>query len=364
MAGLPAALLAWDGAAYVSNAEPGMIEQATRGISLAVLALCAVIQSSAVLAETVTLRMATWVPPMHHLHRTFTEWAAQIERASGGSLRIVLDEAPLAKAQGQYDLAKDGIADLAFPVLGYTPDRFTLTRGVELPFLSPSAEVGSRALWDWYLSDIAGKEFNDVKLITLFVHGPGILHSKSEVRTLDDLAGMKLRVGGGGVAIAQALGAVPFAMTATEAHQALLRGTTEGTLFPWEAIASYRLTGLAPYHLEIPGGLYTTAFAVVMNKARYESLAPEHKALLDRFGGAYGAAFIGRHWDDADRKSREEAKANGETVRTLVLAEVERWRAKTAFMDDAWVARMNERGLDGAALLDRLRAAVSKFEGM
>jgi len=341
-----------------------MIGNAIRIILLAVMVLAAMLHASAVMAETVTLRIATWVPPIHHLHRTFTEWAAQIERASGGSLKIVLDEAPLAKPQGQYDVAKNGIADLAFPVLGYTPDRFVVTRGVELPFLSPNAEIGSRALWDWYTHYVAGKEFNDVKVVTLFVHGPGILHSKKEVKTLEDLTGMKLRVGGGGVAIARALGAVPVAMTATEAHQALLRGTTEGTLFPWEAIASYRLTGLVTHHLDIPSGLYTTAFAVVMNKARYESLSPEHKALIDRFGGAYGAAFIGRHWDDADREAREEAKANGEIVQTLAPAELERWRARIAFMDEEWISRMNERGLNGAALLANLRDAVNKFEGM
>ncbi|MDP2620251.1 MAG: TRAP transporter substrate-binding protein [Hyphomicrobiales bacterium] len=341
-----------------------MIGNAIRTILLAVMVLAATAHSSMVSAETVTLRMATWVPPMHHLHQTFTEWAAQIERASGGSLKVVLDEAPLAKAQGQYELAKKGIADLAFPVLGYMPDRFAVTRGIELPFLSPSAEVGSQALWDWGTRNIADQEFNDVKLVTLFVHGPGMLHSKTRVRTHEDLAGMRLRVGGGGVAIARALGAVPVAMTAADAHQALLRGTTQGTLFPWEAVASYRLTGLVRYHLEIPGGLYTTVFAVVMNKARYESLAPEHKALIDRFGGGYGAAFIGRHWDEADRAAREEAKVNGEYIHTLAPEELKRWRAKIAFMDGEWIVDMTEQGHDAAALLDDLRKTVSKFQDM
>jgi TRAP-type C4-dicarboxylate transport system substrate-binding protein len=364
MASLPPRTIARHGRADLSKTEPGMIGNAIRSLFLVVIVLVAMIHSSTVVADTVSLRMATWVPPMHHLHRTFTEWVAQIERASGGSLKIFLDEAPLATPPGQYDLVKNGLADLAFHVLGYTPERFGVVRGVELPFMSPNAEIGSRALWDWYTRNVGNQEFKDVKVVTLFVHGPGILHTNKQVKTLEDLAGMKLRVGGGGVAIARALGAVPVAMTAIKAHQALMRGTTEGTLFPWEAIASYRLTGLAPYHLEIPGGLYTTAFAVVMNKARYESLSPEHKALIDRFGDSYGAAFIGRHWDEADRESREEAMANGETVHTLAPAELERWRARVAFMAGEWTSRMNERGVDGAALLDELRAAMTKFEGM
>ncbi len=312
-------------------------------------------------AQTVKLRMATWLPAVHHLPKSLQAWADEVANASGGSLVIEIDKAPIAKPPGQYDLVKKAIADMAYPVLAYTPGRFHVLRATELPFLSPSAEVGSQAAWDWYARNVGEKEFKDVKLITLWIHGPGILHTKTQVKTLADLDGLKLRVGGGGVAMSEALGAVPVAMSATKAHESLQRGTTDGTMFPWEAIAGFRLTDLVKYHLEIPGGLYATPFALVMNRKKFESLSAAHQAVLTKMGGINGAKFIGARWDEADKRGREGAVANGNTIASLGGAELENWRNKIQFMNSDWVKKADDQGWDGAALLADLRATMKKF---
>ncbi|MFQ5953773.1 MAG: TRAP transporter substrate-binding protein [Kiloniellales bacterium] len=324
-------------------------------------ALGVALHPSAAGAEAVKLRMATWLPAVHHLPKSLQAWADEVEKASGGSLVIEIDKAPIAKPPGQYDLVKKAIADMAYPVLAYTPGRFHILRATELPFLSPSAEVGSQAAWDWYARNVGEKEFEDVKLITFWIHGPGHLHTKTEVKTLADLKGLKLRVGGGGVAMSEALGAVPVPMSATKAHESLLRGTTDGTMFPWEAIAGFRLTDLVTFHLEIPGGLYATPFALVMNRDKFESLSAEHQAVLTKMGGINGAKFIGVRWDEADRKAREGAVANGNTVQALGAAELENWRNKIQFMDSDWVKKAKDEGWDGEALLSDLRATMKKF---
>ena len=100
------------------------------------------------------------------------------------------------------------------------------------------------------------EEFKGAKLVAPFVHGPGLLHSKKEIKTLEDLKGVKIRVGGGGVLIAKSLGAVPVAMSAPKAHESLQRGTTDAAFFPYEAVHGFKLAKLVKYHLEIPGGLY------------------------------------------------------------------------------------------------------------
>jgi len=319
------------------------------------------LQPDAALGQTVKLRMATWLPSVHHLPKSLQEWADEVKEASGGSLVIEIDKAPIAKPPGQYDLVKKAIADMAYPVLAYTPGRFHVLRATELPFLSPSAEIGSQAAWDWYARNVGDKEFEDVKLITFWIHGPGHLHTKTPVKTLGDLEGLKLRVGGGGVAMSEALGAVPVAMSATKAHESLQRGTTDGTMFPWEAIGGFRLNDLVKYHLEVPGGLYATPFALVMNRDKFESLSAEHQAVLTKMGGKFGAKFIGVRWDRADARAREAAIANGNTVASLGEAELENWRNKIQFMDSDWVKKAADQGWDGAALLADLRATMKKF---
>ena len=341
------------------------MKKLTGALALALaLAAGALLGPSAASAEEVTLRMSNWLPPVHHLYKSLEAWNAEVAKASGGSLKIVLDKAPLAKPPGQYDVAKNGVADFAYHVLAYTPGRFNVVRGSELPFLSPSAEAGSQATWEWYAKNVGAKEFNDVKLITLWIHGPGLVHTKKEIKTLEDLKGVKLRVGGGGVAMSKALGAVPVAMSATKAHESLQRGTTEGALFPWEAIFGFKLTKLVGYHLEIPGGLYATPFALVMNKAKFESLTPAHQAVLNKVGGLAGAKFIGKRWDEADDKGRGVARKNGNTIQTIDAAELARWKKKIDFMDDDWIKKVNAEGWDGKALLADLRAHMKKYGGM
>ena len=333
------------------------------GVALPLLlAAFVVAQGTAANAQDkTTLRMAVWLPAVHHLSHSLQDWADEVEKASGGTLVVKLDSAPLAKPPGQYELARKGVADMAYHVLGYTPGRFDILRATELPFISPNAEIGSQATWEWYERNVGTKEMEDVKLITLWIHGPGLVHTKKEVKTLEDLQGVKLRVGGGGVAMSEALGAVPVPMSATQAHESLQRGTTDGTMFPWESVSGFRLTDLVNYHLEIPGGLYSTPFALVMNRKAFDKLSPEHQAVLNEKGGMWGAKFIGKRWDDADAVGRKAAEANGNTIQQIGAAELERWRTKIAFMNDEWIKKANANGWDGKALLEDLRATMEKF---
>ena len=217
--------------------------------------------ATAASAQKVTLKMAHWVPPVHHLTVTYANWAKTVRDASGGTLDIKVDKSPLAKPPGAYDLAKNGVRDLAWGVAGYTPGRMPLIRGIEVPFATKNSITGSPVLWNWYTKNGLHKnEFDDTKLITVFVHGPGVLHSKKPIVRLEDMKGVKVRVGGGGVPIAKNLGGIPVAMSATKAHESLQRGTTTATLFPWEAIRGFRLVKLVSHHLQVPAAFTPRRF--------------------------------------------------------------------------------------------------------
>ena len=321
--------------------------------------------TTAAMAQNVTLRMSTWLPPKHHLVAdTLQQWFAEIEKASGGTLKIKLDPAPIAKPPGQYDVVRDGAADLSYHVMAYTPGPFEILRGAELPFLSENAEAGSQAAYDWYDRNIGfDKEFKDVKVITLMVHGPGAVHTKKPITSLEDLEGVKLRVGGGGVRMSEALGAVPVAMPAPAAYEAIQKGVADGALFPFESIKGFRLGELLDYHLEIPGGLYTTPFAVIMNRAKWDGLSDAHKKVLTDLGGIKGAQILGAGWDRADAVGKAFALEKGGTINQLSDEELARWAKKIEFMNDDWIAKADAAGLDGAALLADLRATMDKYAG-
>ncbi len=327
------------------------------------LALSCTLGIGAALAQTVTLRMSTWLPPKHHLVAdTLPQWIAAIDKASGGTLKVKIDPAPIAKPPAQYDVVRDGAADMSYHVAAYTPGPFEILRGVELPFLSPSAEVGSQAAYDWYDRNIGfDKEFKDVKVVTIMVHGPGAIHSKKPIEKLEDLAGVKLRVGGGGVRMAEALGATPVAMPAPKAYEAIQKGVAEGAMFPYESIKGFKLGELVDHHLTISGGLYTTPFAVVMNRKKWDGLSDEHKKVLTDLGGIEGAKILGAGWDRADAVGLKAATEQKGTVRELSEAERKRWAEKISFMNEDWIAKADKAGLDGKALLEDLKKTIAKF---
>ncbi len=328
-------------------------------LALAASAALAFAAGSAV-AQKQTLKMANWVPAVHHMTQTIESWNKAVMAASGGNLSVKVDKAPLAKPPGQYDLVKNGVRDLAWVVAGYTPGRYHLYWIAELPFLCPSASVCSRALWKWYAKhDFAKKEYGDTILLNAFVHGPGVLHSKKKVATLADLKGVKVRAAGTAVQVCKALGLTVVSMPATRVHEALQRGTVDAVLFPWEAIRGFRLGKLVQNHLEIPGGLYTAAFSVVLNHKTFAGLSDANQKALWKASGYTGSGIYGKGWEGADTSTRAAvAKDAGRNISTLDQAKLKKWQGVVDAVRANWIKTTNAKGLDGEKLYADFRAIV------
>ncbi len=321
--------------------------------------------SGAATAEKQTLKMANWVPAVHHMTRTIESWNQAVIAASAGNLSVKVDKAPLAKPPGQYDLAKNGVRDLAWIVAGYTPGRYHLYRIAELPFLCPSATICSRALWKWYAKhDFAKREYGDTILLNAFVHGPGVLHTKKKVTGLADLKGVKVRAAGTAVDVCKALGLTVVSMPATQVHEALQRGTVDAVLFPWEAMRGFRLHKLVRHHLEIPGGLYTAAFSVVLNHKSFAGLSDANKDALWKASGYAGSNTYAIGWESGDVASRAEVVTRKEhEISALSPTSLENWRSVVAAVQANWIKRTNDMGLDGEALLADFKSIVSEEAG-
>ena len=316
------------------------------------------------LAEKQVLKMAHWTGPAHHMVQTLAAWGDLIAKESSGDLVLEVDKAPLAKPPGQYDLVRNGVRDLAWPVPAYTKGRFELMQVGELPFICPSATTCSQALTSWYTKHGFDKtEFSDgkTKFLVGYNHGPGTIHSTVELSSLEQIKGVKMRAGGAGVPIAKALGMAVVAMSATQVHEALQRGTVDGVLFPWEAVESFRLTELVKHHLEVPGGLYASTFFHPINSKAFNELSESNQAALLRASGMAGAKLLGEHWDAADKSARDKAMKRGNSIQTLSDAERQRWLPLLDFVRKQWVDMADGKGLNGEMLLADFKAEVKAF---
>jgi TRAP-type C4-dicarboxylate transport system substrate-binding protein len=333
-----------------------------RRITKLLLAVTVVLAGGAgsAFAEKQTLRMAYWAGPSHHMVQTLAAWIKTVEDASAGNLTIEMDKAALGKPEGQYDLIRSGVRDLVWAIPSRTPGRFDMLQVAEIPFLCPNSTICSTVLWRWYAKySLAPKEFTDTVLLTTFTTGPFGIHTGKPVKTLEDLKGLKINGGPSAVPIAKGLGISLATLNATETYEAVQRGTVDGTLFPWEAMQSFRLNELLKAHLEIPGGMLAASFVIVANPKAIDNLTPENRAALMKASGEAGAALFGKAWDAADERGRADAKARGQGIETLAPVELARWRSLVQFVPDEWVKKADQKGLDGRKMLDDFMAMIS-----
>lgn len=329
-------------------------------VALALLALGAVPEAG---AQTV-LRYNWWIPP-NHLTRVkiMDVWAKQVETVTEGRVRIEFTTTSLGAPPRQFDLVKDGVVDMAMGVHGYTPDRFVLPTVAELPFMSDSAEALSVALWRTHQKVFAEKnEYQGVKLLGIMAHGPGSIWStKAPIRSVADIKGLKVRAGGGlQNEIIARLGAVVVSAPAPQAFEILSRGVADATLFTNDAVGSFGLGKILKYNTRVPGGLFNSTFFVIVNEAKFNTIAPQDRAAIERVSGEAFARLGGNGWDSTDRevmatlKDSQVIEADG-----AFLAEI---RDSLKELESKWSAEAKaKRGVDGAAALQFMRSQISGY---
>ena len=318
-------------------------------------------------AEEITLRFHQMLPSMATIPRmAIKPWIADVEKASGGTLKIKQYDSMVlgGKPPELFDQAKDGVVDLIWTVLSYTPGRFPKTEVFEVPFMTKNATMGSMALQD-FVQRNAMDEYKDVKLICVHTHGPGNFHTKDPVTKIEDLKGKKIRGAGRTVNdLITALGATPIGMPVPAVGEALSKGVIDGTTIPYEVVPALKVQQLVKNHTLFAKGisLYTNTFGVVMNKAKYESLPEQAKKAIDAQSGMACAQRFGETMDKGDAGGLALVRKAGNTINEIDEIEMQRWRRYADVVIDSWVKRSKEAGLDGAGLLKTARATVAKYD--
>ncbi len=323
---------------------------------------------AALAQPSVTLKFHTFMPPQSNVWLTMHKaWMNKVEKDSGGRIRF--EAYPAMQLGGTpvqlYDQAKDGVVDIVWTLPGNTAGRFPRIEVFELPFMMNNAEATSKAFWD-YVQTMAPDEFKDTQVLALHVHGPGMFHTRDRlVKTAADLRGMKLR--GPTRQITRMLGylgATPVGMPLPGIPDALSKGTIDGCVIPWEVVPSVKVHELTRFHSEFDpagGALYTATFVMAMNKARYNSLAPDLKKVIDANSGLATSAWLGKVQQGNDPVGRKAAEAVKDTViYTIPAAQAQEFKRKARLVEVEWVEDMRKRGFDGKKLLEGARPLIDK----
>lgn len=315
------------------------------------IALAAITSTATSRADTV-LTVSTWVPASVPLSIAQKQWCKLLEKNTSSKIRCNILPRAVANPAGTFDAIKAGVADVSFAVPSYTPGRFTLPKMAEFPFLGDSAEAISVAL-----NRVAAKypqfaeEQRGVHVLAFFTDSPGmVLNTKRPVTKLEDLQGLKWRVGGGiSNDVAQALGMNATVKPATDTYELLSGGVLDGTLFPADAIGPWKIEKLIRHATIIPGGLYNTAFVFIMNKKRYDSLSPEEKQAVDAISGETAARMFGQAWDKADSRGMQLLKDNNVPVVSADAKFIAEIKERVAPIEQKWIGQAAAKGLPNPA---------------
>ncbi|KWT73925.1 MULTISPECIES: TRAP transporter substrate-binding protein [unclassified Variovorax] len=311
----------------------------------------------------VVVKYSSWLPPTHWLNTTAViPWMAEVEKATQGRVKIEMLPKTVGTPPSQFDVVRDGLADLGLIVTGYTPGRFELAEMGELPFLGEDPTVMSPAFDRVYRKHFAAaNEFKGVEVMSIFTIAPGhIFTAKKQIRSIDDLKGMKLRSASAtGTRALTLLGAVPILKSSTEAFEMLSTGAIDGSLMLQETVKSTNSVGLLRYGLLVPGGLFNSSLAVIVNGDKWKAISPADQRAIMGVSGEALAAKIGRAYAAADQSSVDAMKDAKYVLERADPALTQGLRKAMSPIEDEWIAKAKKKGVaDPAAALAEFRAAV------
>jgi TRAP-type C4-dicarboxylate transport system substrate-binding protein len=296
-------------------------------------------------------------------------WLDRLEQATNNRIKIerYFGET-LAKGTDAWNATKTGVADIGWCAMGYWPGMAPLTEIIQLPFIPfKSAEQASgilRRLYEKFPE--MQKEYEDVHVLVHYTAGLyRLLTVKKQVKTLEDLKGLKIRaLGGPQTDGMKALGAVPVMVPFSEAYLALQKGVVDGVITPIGACEIFNFHEVSKYMTHVI--ISCAAFSVVMNKAKWNSLPPDIKQAITKECGYNACRWLGKNYSDAldDAGNKEIAEFEAKTGHKLVhytppREEISRWQ-KTGGKPtwDAWLAGVNAKGLPGQKFLDEFLRLV------
>lgn len=305
----------------------------------------------------IELSYSIFFPPSHIQSKTAEAWAREVEARTGGRVKITTyPGGSLTKAPQCYDGVVNGVSDLGMSCLAYTRGRFPLLEGLDLPLGYPDGSAATRIATD-LAKQYAPKEMEDTHVLYIHAHGPGVLAAKKQVRTLEDLKGMKVRATGLSAKIVENLGGIPVAMSQPETYESLQKGVVEATLCPIETLKGWKQGEVIESVTDSSAIGYTTAMFVVMNRKKWESLPPDVQEIITQVSDEWVSKH-GEAWDLADQEGRAYVTELGHEIIELPEAEVVRWKQAVQPILDDYVKSVEAQGLPARQFLADLQQRV------
>lgn len=339
------------------------------GILLSVVAAGAAVPggtAEAQEAKKINLRVADSFPAGHFIPKLSTvPWMEAITRRTNG--RVTFEYFPaqqLGKAPDLLNLTQAGVADIGYVGMSYVSDKMPLSSVAQLPGSFTTSCEGTMAYWKISKGPTMTKhEFGANKVRPLFaiVLEPYQFYTANkEIRTVEDVKGLKLRSTGGAMDIfTRKIGAVPVRMAAPDVRESLSRGTLDGLIFPNESVMSYDLQSFVKFGTK--GGNFGSFVAsYVVSDAVWNKLPKDVQKIMQEEGEAATAAIC-KEVDANVARAQDQLAAAGVKFHTLTPEERKPFETVSNEVALDWADGLDKRGKPGSEVLKEFRAALAAY---
>jgi TRAP-type C4-dicarboxylate transport system substrate-binding protein len=315
--------------------------------------------------KTYTLKVASFTPKRSATSRWFEKTKKELAEKTDGKLVLeMFYGSSMGPMPRHYDLARTGVADLAFFQHGVTRGRFPLVELTHSPYLVPSGAAGSimatkiaADLKDQYLA----KEHKGTRLIWIVYNRPsGVYDSGKPITKLEDLRGRRYRAPTPtDVAVMKELGALPIGMPATHMAESLQKGTIDGVVTDPMGIFSFKLGTLVKNYTDMFNSVIS--FGLVINNKAYAGLPKKYQKLIDGLGTKESAVEMATmSWSDFPAFNKYMGGQKIQTVKMSASADRE-MRAVGQRVMDRRIGAMEKKGLPARKVYNEMRSLAAKY---
>jgi TRAP-type C4-dicarboxylate transport system substrate-binding protein len=288
-------------------------------------------------------------------------WKTEVEKRTAGKVKVdTYPGSTLLSAKNMFDGVIAGTADIGCLATSYQPGAFPVVEAVDLPLGWPNATVASATLWD-LVDKYKPKEFEKVKVLTMFTCPPANIMSMKPVRSLAEIKGYELRASGTGAKILELLGAAPVAMPQSDVPEALQKGVIKGNVSSMEVLKDFKYAEYCR-HVTSNVNLFVVSFAVVMNKGKWESLPADVKKVIDdlqKEQAIWTGQYVDNHVNNSLKWSKETYKDF--QMYTLSKEELAKWYALLKPMNDKYLKEYEAKGIPTKAILDDVMKSKDNY---
>ena len=296
-------------------------------------------------------------------------FARAVEEESGGRIEIAVK--PLGgygKPADLFNMVEKGDIEIAATVQGYNPGRFPQSSVMELPLMYENSIAGTRAMMSLYKEGLLDKDYASVKVLGLYVLPPyPIFTTGKKIENVKNFRGMRIRTPSITVGLALSkLGAIPLGIPLTLIGDTLANDIVDAIAYGWDSASTTKGAGgkflIEQVSVAVDVKLAAPALMVVMNRAKWDALPADLKAIIDKHSPmlSVGNASI-REAAEQVAKKKIQADPRFTAINMTDEQRADLKRVITPAVED-WKAGMAKRGIDGERLYARARELVQQYK--